>query len=129
MHSMYKECNPTPALSPKMLLFNEDLAKEINLHYLIENSNERLDILSGNKLIKDSKPIAFAYSGHQFGHFNPNLGDGRALLLGEILDQQGKLKDIQLKGSGRTPFSRRGDGRATIYSMLTNEISSSTCTT
>ena len=118
MHSMYKECNPTPALSPKMLLFNEDLAKEINLHYLIENSNERLDILSGNKLIKDSKPIAFAYSGHQFGHFNPNLGDGRALLLGEILDQQGKLKDIQLKGSGRTPFSRRGDGKSALGPVL-----------
>ena len=118
MHSMYKECNPTPALSPKMLLFNEDLAKEINLHYLIENSNERLDILSGNKLIKDSKPIAFAYSGHQFGYFNPNLGDGRALLLGEILDQQGKLKDIQLKGSGRTPFSRRGDGKSALGPVL-----------
>ena len=118
MHSMYKECNPTPALSPKMLLFNEDLANEINLHHLIENSNERLDILSGNKLIKDSKPIAFAYSGHQFGHFNPNLGDGRALLLGEILDQQGKLKDIQLKGSGRTPFSRRGDGKSALGPVL-----------
>ena len=118
MHSMYKECNPTPAISQKMLLFNEDLANEINLHHLIENSNERLDILSGNKLIKDSKPIAFAYSGHQFGHFNPNLGDGRALLLGEILDQQGKLKDIQLKGSGRTPFSRRGDGKSALGPVL-----------
>ena len=118
MHSMYKECNPASVLSPKMLLFNEDLAKEINLHYLIENSNERLDILSWNKLIKDSKPIAFAYSGHQFGHFNPNLGDGRALLLGEILDQQGKLKDIQLKGSGRTPFSRRGDGKSALGPVL-----------
>jgi uncharacterized protein YdiU (UPF0061 family) len=70
MHSMYKECNPTPALSPKMLLFNEgSCEKRQNLHYLIENSSERLDILSGNKLIKDSRPIAFAYSGHQFGHF------------------------------------------------------------
>ena len=114
MRSMYKESNPVPALSPKMLLFNESLAKEMNLHYLIENSSECLDILSGNKIIKNSRPIALAYSGHQFGHFNSNLGDGRALLLGETLDQQGNLKDIQLKGSGRTPFSRRGDGKSAL---------------
>ena len=115
---MYKESNPVPALSPKMLLFNESLAKEMNLHYLIENSSECLDILSGNKIIKNSRPIALAYSGHQFGHFNPNLGDGRALLLGETLDQQGNLKDIQLKGSGRTPFSRRGDGKSALGPVL-----------
>ena len=115
---MYKESNPVPALSPKMLLFNESLAKEMNLHYLIENSSECLDILSGNKIIKNSRPIALAYSGHQFGHFNPNLGDGRALLLGEALDQQGNLKDIQLKGSGRTPFSRRGDGKSALGPVL-----------
>ena len=118
MRSMYKESNPVPALSPKMLLFNESLAKEMNLHYLIENSSECLDILSGNKIIKNSRPIALAYSGHQFGHFNPNLGDGRALLLGEALDQQGNLKDIQLKGSGRTPFSRRGDGKSALGPVL-----------
>ena len=115
---MYKESNPVPALSPKMLLFNESLAKEMNLHYLIENSSECLDILSGNKIIKNSRPIALAYSGHQFGHFNSNLGDGRALLLGETLDQQGNLKDIQLKGSGRTPFSRRGDGKSALGPVL-----------
>ena len=115
---MYKESNPVPALSPKMLLFNESLAKEMNLHYLIENSSECLDILSGNKIIKNSRPIALAYSGHQFGHFNSNLGDGRALLLGEALDQQGNLKDIQLKGSGRTPFSRRGDGKSALGPVL-----------
>jgi uncharacterized protein YdiU (UPF0061 family) len=118
MRSMYKESNPVPALSPKMLLFNESLAKEMNLHYLIENSSECLDILSGNKIIKNSRPIALAYSGHQFGHFNSNLGDGRALLLGETLDQQGNLKDIQLKGSGRTPFSRRGDGKSALGPVL-----------
>jgi uncharacterized protein YdiU (UPF0061 family) len=101
-----------------MLLFNESLAKEMNLHYLIENSSECLDILSGNKIIKNSRPIALAYSGHQFGHFNSNLGDGRALLLGETLDQQGNLKDIQLKGSGRTPFSRRGDGKSALGPVL-----------
>ena len=118
MRSMYKESSPVPALSPKMLLFNESLAKEMNLHYLIENSSECLDILSGNKIIKNSRPIALAYSGHQFGHFNSNLGDGRALLLGETLDQQGNLKDIQLKGSGRTPFSRRGDGKSALGPVL-----------
>ena len=118
MRSMYKESNPVPALSPKMLLFNESLAKEMNLHYLIENSSECLDILSGNKIIKNSRPIALVYSGHQFGHFNSNLGDGRALLLGETLDQQGNLKDIQLKGSGRTPFSRRGDGKSALGPVL-----------
>jgi uncharacterized protein YdiU (UPF0061 family) len=90
----------------------------MNLHYLIENSSECLDILSGNKIIKNSRPIALAYSGHQFGHFNSNLGDGRALLLGETLDQQGNLKDIQLKGSGRTPFSRRGDGKSALGPVL-----------
>ena len=115
---MYKESSPVPALSPKMLLFNESLAKEMNLHYLIENSSECLDILSGNKIIKNSRPIALAYSGHQFGHFNSNLGDGRALLLGETLDQQGNLKDIQLKGSGRTPFSRRGYGKSALGPVL-----------
>jgi uncharacterized protein YdiU (UPF0061 family) len=95
---MYKESNPVPALSPKMLLFNEDLAKEMNLHYLIENSSECLDILSGNKIIKNSRPIALAYSGHQFGHFNSNLGDGRALLLGEILRSTRQIKRHSVKG-------------------------------
>jgi uncharacterized protein YdiU (UPF0061 family) len=118
LHALCQECNPSPALSPKMLMFNESLARDMGLEYLIQNSNECLDLLSGNKIYKDSRPMAMAYSGHQFGHFNPQLGDGRAHLLGEIIDKEGNLKDIQLKGSGRTPFSRRGDGKSALGPVL-----------
>ena len=87
------------------------------MDFLSENPKNIDAYLSGNKAPKSSKTIAQAYAGHQFGHFNM-LGDGRALLLGEQIDIQGNRLDIQLKGSGRTAFSRGGDGRATLYSML-----------
>src|SRR5258705_6412051 len=79
-------------------------------------------MLSGNQLPDDSNPIAMAYAGHQFGNFVPQLGDGRALLLGEVIDVAGIRRDIQLKGSGPTPFSRRGDGRAALGPVLREYI-------
>ena len=75
-------------------------------------SPEGVEVLAGNQVPAMADPIASAYAGHQFGYFNPELGDGRAILLGEILTPTGERRDIQLKGSGLTPFSRRGDGRA-----------------
>ena len=113
----YEFQSPEPARSPKKILFNEALSHQLGLDFLSENPKNIDAYLSGNKAPKSSKTIAQAYAGHQFGHFNM-LGDGRALLLGEQIDIQGNRLDIQLKGSGRTAFSRGGDGRATLYSML-----------
>src|SRR5258708_15027987 len=76
------------------------------------------EVLAGRDVPEAAEPIAMAYAGHQFGHFVPQLGDGRAILLGEVIDQQGVRRDIQLKGSGRTPFSRGGDGRAALGPAL-----------
>lgn len=104
---------PTPVPSPAWAFFNAPLAASLG----IEKSDSTLAILAGNATPADSTPIAQAYSGHQFGQFNPGLGDGRAHLLGEIPQPQG-LVDLALKGSGRTPYSRAGDGRATLGPML-----------
>ena len=104
-----------PAGFPRseILLKNYGLAEELGLDRKFIDSKECLNIFSGTSLPKSSNPIAQAYSGHQFGHFNPQLGDGRAILLGEI-----KNKDIQLKGIGQTPFSRRGDGKSALSPVL-----------
>ena len=85
---------------------------------MAQDDAEIAGVFSGNQTANGSAPLAQAYSGHQFGYFNPQLGDGRALLLGEVIDQSGTRRDIQLKGSGRTPFSRRGDGRAWLGPVL-----------
>ncbi|RJE76074.1 hypothetical protein BGP78_13755 [Pseudoalteromonas sp. MSK9-3] len=98
---------PRQSSTPSLLLWNEDLAKKLAMPV---SQNDAAELLSGNKLPLGVSPVALAYSGHQFGHFNPTLGDGRAHLLGAFSDPQGQLVDIQLKGSGRTPFSRGGDG-------------------
>src|SRR6202008_2607477 len=79
---------------------------------------EGIEILAGNRVPKRGEPLAMAYAGHQFGTFVPQLGDGRAILLGEVIDKDGVRRDIQLKGSGPTPFSRRGDGRAALGPVL-----------
>ncbi|MEO0403966.1 MAG: YdiU family protein [Bacteroidota bacterium] len=113
--SMYSFQEPIPVRLPEMVLYNDQLANELGM----ENAwspEKALSILSGNMVLEGSKSISQAYAGHQFGHFT-RLGDGRAVLLGEI-DTPNGLNDLQLKGSGRTPYSRRGDGRATLYSML-----------
>ena len=108
----------TPAPAPELLIFNNSLAEELNLSSLAKNRSRCIEIFSGREILQGSLPIAQAYAGHQFGHFNPALGDGRALLLGETVNTNGELKDIQLKGSGPTPFSRRGDGKSALGPVL-----------
>lgn len=113
----FKPVKPTKVAKPQLLAFNQPLAESLGLH--TEGLDEQLlaNIFSGNAVPENARPIAQAYAGHQFGHFTM-LGDGRAILLGEVLDQRHQRFDIQLKGAGATPYSRRGDGRATLMAML-----------
>ena len=113
---------PTPVAAPRLLALNEKLAAELGLDALALASAEGIGMLAGNRLPPQAEPIAMAYSGHQFGHFNPQLGDGRAILLGEIVTPSGARRDIQLKGAGPTPFSRRGDGRAALGPVIREYI-------
>lgn len=113
---------PTPVRQPQMLRLNRELATELGLDLAGLDSDEGLAILSGNQLAEGSQPLAMAYSGHQFGGFSPQLGDGRAILLGEVVARDGQRYDIQLKGSGATPFSRRGDGRSALGPVLREYI-------
>ena len=117
----YKRINPTPVRSPYMIAFNDDLAEMLGLNAEELNRVEGAEALAGNSALEGSVPIAQAYAGHQFAHFTM-LGDGRAVLLGEQVTPDNKRFDIQLKGSGRTPFSRGGDGRAAIGPMLREYI-------
>src|SRR6202521_4502555 len=109
---------PTPVASPRLIKLNRPLAVHLGLDPGRLSSPEGTEILAGKRVPDAAEPIAMAYAGHQFGHFVPQLGDGRAILLGEVIDQQGVRRDIQLKGSGRTPFSRSGDGRAALGPVL-----------
>ncbi len=109
---------PTPVAAPSLIKFNHALAAELNFQPAELATHALVDVFSGNVLPPGTAPIAMAYAGHQFGHFVPQLGDGRAILLGEMRDQGGVSRDIQLKGSGRTPFSRSGDGRAALGPVL-----------
>ena len=102
---------PTKVPNPKLVVFNKTLAKELGLNEDFLQSNEGIQFLCGNKVLEDTRPIAQAYAGHQFGHFTM-LGDGRAILLGELISKDNKRFDIQIKGAGRTPYSRGGDGKA-----------------
>jgi len=115
---MCKKSFASPAPAPELLIFNNSLAEELNLSSLAKDQAKCIEIFSGRESLQSSQPIAQAYSGHQFGHFNPALGDGRALLLGEVVNTNGELRDIQLKGSGPTPFSRRGDGKSALGPVL-----------
>ena len=110
--------SPARAPAPRLIRFNEPLAKELG----IIPGDDLAEIFSGNTVAEGSEPLAMAYAGHQFGGFNPTLGDGRANLLGEVIARDGKRYDIQLKGSGPTPFSRRGDGRAALGPVLREYI-------
>lgn len=114
----YAPWNATAVPDPKLLMLNEQLAGELGLDAAALGSDAGVAILSGNVAPAGSAPLAQAYAGHQFGGFSPQLGDGRALLLGEVIDTQGNRRDIQLKGSGSTPFSRRGDGKAALGPVL-----------
>jgi serine/tyrosine/threonine adenylyltransferase len=118
----YARLDPTPVGSPRLLKLNEALARELNLDPDVLATPQGLAILAGNRIAAGSQPIALAYAGHQFGNFVPQLGDGRAILLGEVVDRHGVRRDIQLKGSGPTPFSRRGDGRAALGPVLREYI-------
>ncbi|KIN72827.1 protein adenylyltransferase SelO [Sulfitobacter guttiformis] len=114
--AFYTKLAPTSVSAPKLLAFNEDLAKLLGIAY--DDSKELAEAFSGNKIPQGADPLAQLYSGHQFGNYNQQLGDGRAILLGEAIDFNGIRRDIQLKGSGRTPYSRGGDGRAWLGPVL-----------
>jgi uncharacterized protein YdiU (UPF0061 family) len=120
--SFHRPARPAVARAPSLIRFNRALAAELGLD--VEGASEaRLaQVLSGQVIPVGAEPLAQAYAGHQFGHFNPQLGDGRALLLGEVLDSQGRRRDIQLKGSGPTAFSRNGDGMAALGPVLREYI-------
>jgi uncharacterized protein YdiU (UPF0061 family) len=113
---------PTPVASPKLIKLNRPLAVHLGLDPDRLSSPEGAEILAGKRVPDGADPIAMAYAGHQFGQFVPQLGDGRAILLGEVIDTDGIRRDIQLKGSGPTPFSRRGDGRAALGPVLREYI-------
>src|SRR3979411_3551045 len=113
---------PTPVVSPRLIKLNRPLAMQLSLDPDRLSSPEGTEILAGKRVPDGADPIAMAYAGHQFGHFVPQLGDGRAILLGEVIDADGIRRDIQLKGSGPTPFSRRGDGRAALGPVLREYI-------
>ncbi len=111
----YHKNNPTPVKNPKLFLWNAKLAEQLQIPMELSRDPVALaQAFSGNQLLPGSDPLSMAYAGHQFGHFVPQLGDGRAHLLGEALDKSGKKWDIQLKGSGRNAFSRNGDGRCAL---------------
>ncbi len=109
---------PTPVAAPKLIRLNEPLAAELGLDADWLKSPDGVAMLAGSRMPEGADPIAMAYAGHQFGNFVPQLGDGRAMLVGEVIDRAGHRRDIQLKGSGRTPFSRGGDGRAALGPVL-----------
>lgn len=110
--------NPTPVAAPSLFAFNDDLGKQLGINRQ-ELGDEVLGaIFSGNTLLPGAEPLASAYAGHQFGHFAGTLGDGRAVLLGEIAKPNGEHFEVQLKGSGRTPYSRGGDGRAWVGPVI-----------
>ena len=119
--SFFTSHNPTPVRSPKLIILNDPLATSLGLNVQALQSEDGVAVLAGNRIPEGALPLAQAYAGHQFGHFTM-LGDGRAMLLGEQITPQGERFDIQLKGSGRTPYSRGGDGRAALGPMLREYI-------
>jgi uncharacterized protein YdiU (UPF0061 family) len=118
----YARLAPTPVTAPRLVKLNVELARSLGLDPDALASAQGVETLAGNRVAEGSEPVAMAYAGHQFGYFVPQLGDGRANLLGEVRGQDGVLYDIQLKGSGPTPFSRGGDGRAALGPVLREYI-------
>ncbi len=114
--------SPANVPSPQLIRRNAALADQLSIDSEWFNSASAIETFAGNEIAAGSEPIAQAYAGHQFGGFSPQLGDGRAILLGEVIDQDGRRKDIQLKGSGRTAFSRGGDGKAALGPVLREYI-------
>ena len=115
---LYVDWKSQPAPAPELLLLNDALADELGLDPEWLRSPEGVAVLAGNEVPEGAASVAMAYAGHQFGNFVPRLGDGRALLLGEVVDVHGRRRDLHFKGSGRTPFARGGDGRAAVGPML-----------
>src|SRR5918999_1037390 len=115
---LYEPWLPAPAPSPRLLALNDQLAAELGIDVNFLRSPEGVAVLVANATPDGASPVAQAYAGHQFGGFSPRLGDGRALLLGEVLDVQGRRRDLHMKGSGPTPFARGGDGKAAVGPML-----------
>jgi len=120
--SFFARVAPTPVAAPRLIKLNRPLAVQLGLDPAPLETPEGAEILAGKTVPDGADPIAMAYAGHQFGQFVPQLGDGRAILLGEVIDRDGVRRDIQLKGSGPTPFSRRGDGRAALGPVLREYI-------
>jgi uncharacterized protein YdiU (UPF0061 family) len=114
----FARVDPTPVTAPRLVHLNTSLAAELGLDPQALAGEAGARIFAGNQVPEGAEPIAAAYAGHQFGTFVPQLGDGRAILLGEVVDRGGTRRDVQLKGSGRTPFSRGGDGRAAVGPVL-----------
>ncbi|HEV7403305.1 MAG TPA: YdiU family protein [Chthoniobacteraceae bacterium] len=114
----FARVQPTPVRAPRLIKVNRELAAQLGLDPDWLAGAEGVEVLAGNRVPESAEPIATAYAGHQFGGFVPQLGDGRAILLGEVIDRGGVRRDIQLKGAGPTPFSRRGDGRAALGPVL-----------
>jgi serine/tyrosine/threonine adenylyltransferase len=118
----YARLAPTPVTAPRLVKVNVELARNLGLDPVKLAGERGVEILAGNRVAEGAEPLAIAYAGHQFGYFVPQLGDGRANLLGEVMGRDGVRYDIQLKGSGPTPFSRRGDGRAALGPVLREYI-------
>ena len=116
--AFYETVSPKPVSEPETIACNHELAEELGIDPKWLDSKEALQILAGNRVPDGAAPLAMAYCGHQFGNLVPQLGDGRAILLGEVIDRNGERRDLQLKGSGRTPFSRGGDGRSALGPVL-----------
>ena len=114
----YEKILPIPVKKPKLINLNKKLSDSLNLNYKKFTGKYGELVFSGNLIPNGSNPIAMAYAGHQFGQFVPELGDGRAILLGEVIAKDGKRYDLQRKGSGKTSFSRGGDGRAPLGPII-----------
>jgi uncharacterized protein YdiU (UPF0061 family) len=114
----FARVRPTPVREPRLVKLNAALAAELGIDGPALATREGAEILAGNRIPEGAEPLALAYAGHQFGSFVPQLGDGRAVLLGEVVSRAGLRRDIQLKGAGRTPYSRGGDGRAALGPVL-----------
>ncbi|MEJ7930562.1 YdiU family protein [Ramlibacter sp. AN1015] len=115
---LYVPWKPAQVPEPRLLTLNRSLARELGWDVAFLESADGAALLAGNTVPEGAEPLAQAYAGHQFGGFSPQLGDGRAVLLGEVIDRQGQRRDVAFKGSGRTPFSRGGDGKAAVGPML-----------
>jgi uncharacterized protein YdiU (UPF0061 family) len=118
LEGAYVAWKATPVPAPRMIRFNRALAEELGLDAALLDGELGARIFAGNEVPPGAQPIAMVYAGHQFGGFAPRLGDGRALLIGELIDREGRRRDLQLKGSGRTPFARGGDGKAALGPVL-----------